>query len=61
MPIIQTRLTLNTMHKGDTLVIWADDPSFSVDFPQFCFLADLKLLSRSEDAGFQVYLVELTR
>ncbi len=47
LPILQTRLALNTLTPGDTLQILVDDPGFLKDFPQFCQLAQLSLRSET--------------
>ena len=61
LPIIQTRLKLNTLHVGDELTILSDDPTFATDFLRFCQLADLTLVSRVDNAGFQQYHVKISR
>lgn len=63
MPIIQTRLALNELHKDDELVIYADDPAFTEDFQRFCFLADISLISKTthveNSQEYEIYLVKV--
>ena len=61
MPIIQVRLKINLMQKGDRLEILADDKNFDSEFERFCQLADIKLLDRRQHGDFYVYLIELLR
>jgi len=61
MPILQTRLKINAMKKNDELLILADDPTFSAEFARFSYLADIALLSKREDEGFQEYHVKLIK
>jgi len=69
MPILKTRLALNPLKKGDRLVIFADDPTFSEEFARFCQLADIKLLAKTKaqhnhidgTPEFETYLVELLK
>jgi TusA-related sulfurtransferase len=58
MPIIQVRLKLNLMHKGDQLVILADDHTFHDEFARFCQLADITLLKKTYHGDFYEYLVQ---
>jgi TusA-related sulfurtransferase len=59
MPIIQVRLRLNAMKKGDELLIYADDTTFESEFGRFCQLADITLISKRECGGFQEYHVRV--
>jgi len=61
LPILQVRLRLNEMFKGDTLTIYADDESFDKDFLKFCQLADIVLLFKKECGGFQEYFVQVIK
>lgn len=61
LPIIQTRLVLNSSAIGDELVIYADDPAFSSDFQQFCFLADISLISKETIDTYQKYVVRVLK
>lgn len=60
LPIIQTRLKLNQMSKGDELLILADDDTFDADFARFCVLADIALIAKTECQGYQEYHVRVT-
>lgn len=59
MPIIQTRLKLNTLSKGDEFLILADDETFDADFARFCYLADIQLLSKRVCGDFQEYHIKI--
>jgi len=58
MPIIQVRLKLNLMQRGDQLVILADDESFISEFDRFFQLADIKLVKKTYHGDFYEYLIE---
>lgn len=58
MPILQVRLKLNLMQKGDKLVILADDETFESEFARFCQLANIRLLERRYHGDFHEYLIE---
>lgn len=58
MPIVQVRLKLNLMSKGDKLVILADDEHFNEEFARFCQLADIKLLETRYHGDFYEYVIE---
>lgn len=60
MPIIQTRIRLNALTKGDELLIQADDETFDEEFARFCYLADIQLLTRRVCGDFQEYHIKLT-
>jgi TusA-related sulfurtransferase len=61
MPIVQVRLALNALRKDAELLIYADDPTFETDFSRFCYLADLRLLSKTQHPDFQAYHVKIIR
>lgn len=65
MPIVETRLALNSLHKDDELVIVADDPTFSSEFQRFSYLADISLIEKSEKEGetgnVQIYHVKVLK
>jgi tRNA 2-thiouridine synthesizing protein A len=61
MPIVRTRLKLNTLKKDDELLIIADDPTFAADFRRFCYLADLIIISSEKTPEYQAYHVKITR
>jgi tRNA 2-thiouridine synthesizing protein A len=61
MPIIQVRKALNTLHKNDTVTIYADDTSFELDFLRFCYLADLELLTKTTHHDYQSFYVKILK
>jgi TusA-related sulfurtransferase len=60
MPIIKTRLKLNTLKKGDELLIVADDPTFVTEFKRFCYLADLSIVASEHTPEYQAFHVKVT-
>jgi TusA-related sulfurtransferase len=65
MPIVQIRLALNHLGKGDEVMIYADDPTFSQEFLRFCYLADLKCITRTivneASTSYETYHAKLLR
>lgn len=66
IPIVKVRIALNALIKDDELVIYADDPTFSTEFDRFCYLADIKTISRAEGKDgngkmVQVYHVKVLK
>jgi len=65
IPIVKTRLALNTLQKDDELVIFADDPTFSTEFDRFCYLADIQIISKNEqfdgNSKVQIYHVKVLK
>jgi TusA-related sulfurtransferase len=61
LPILHSRLKINSLRKGDQLEILADDAGFIKDFKTFCFQADLKLLEFHQENNSARFIVEILR
>ncbi len=61
LPILHTRLALNSMKKGEILEIESDDLGFIRDFKTFCFQADLKVLQAFDNGDHIIFVVELLK
>lgn len=44
MPVVRTKLELETIKSGEILEIIADDPGFKKDLPAWCEMAEEKFL-----------------
>lgn len=51
MPLIRTRLALKAVAVGETLTVWATDPTSYVDIRLFCETTDQELVSAEEEEG----------
>ncbi len=51
MPLLKTKLELNSMTPGEELEVIATDAGSARDIPAFLKLSDHKLMSSSESAG----------
>ena len=58
MPLIRTRLALKTVAVGETLTVWATDPTSYIDIRLFCETTDQKLVSAEEgEGGVYTYVI----
>ena len=57
LPVLKARKRLRGMAPGAVLRLVATDPAAVIDVPHFCAEAGHALLSTSEAAGAQVYLI----
>ncbi|MEJ6401920.1 sulfurtransferase TusA family protein [Yoonia sp. 2307UL14-13] len=57
LPVLKARKRLQALQSGQVLRIEADDPAAIVDVPHFCDEAGHTLLSTSDQADVQVYLI----
>lgn len=58
MPLIRTRLALKAVAVGETLTVWATDPTSYVDIRLFCETTDQELVSaEEEEAGVYTYVI----
>ena len=58
LPVLRLGKALRNVDAGTIVTIWADDPIAVVDIPHFCAEAGHKLLSQTEDADHQIYVIE---
>lgn len=58
LPVLKARKRLQSLRSGQILRIEADDPAAIVDVPHFCDEAGHTLISTSDQADVQVYLVQ---
>ncbi|SNC58645.1 sulfurtransferase TusA [Sodalis endosymbiont of Henestaris halophilus] len=56
-PIMVVRKTIRHMANGQTLLIFADDPTTTHDIPSFCQFMDHTLLVQSKENLLYHYLV----
>ena len=57
LPVLKARKRLSFLASGETLRILADDPAARVDIPHFCAEAGHELITTSEKAGVQLYVI----
>ncbi|MEM6823692.1 MAG: sulfurtransferase TusA family protein [Pseudomonadota bacterium] len=57
LPVLKAAKRLRAMARGEVLRLLADDPAAVVDVPHFCTEQGHELISASEDAGAQVYMI----
>lgn len=57
LPVLKARKRLQPLQSGQILKVVADDPAAIIDVPHFCAEAGHALLSQSDDAGTQTYLI----
>ena len=57
LPVLKLRKRLVPLAPGQCLRLMADDPAAVIDVPHFCAEAGHELLSVTEEAGAQVYLL----
>ena len=58
LPVLRLGKALREVGPGAVVTIWADDPIAVVDIPHFCTETGHKLLSQSEAADHQIYVIE---
>ena len=51
MPVVKTRLELETMKSGEVLEITADDPGFEKDLPAWCKMSGEKFLEIKKEGS----------
>lgn len=49
MPVVKTKLELETMNSGEVLEILADDPGFEKDLPAWCEMSGEKFLELKKE------------
>lgn len=57
LPVLKARKRLQPLASGDVLRVLADDPAAIVDVPHFCAEAGHELVTQSDKAGIQSYLI----
>ncbi len=58
MPLIRTRLALKAVAVGETLTVWATDPTSYIDIRLFCETTDQELVSaEEEEEGVYTYVI----
>ncbi len=57
LPVLKARKRLEALQSGQVLRVHADDPAAIVDVPHFCAEQGHALLSQSDVADGQVYLI----
>ncbi len=58
LPVLKARKTLLGMKPGERLSVTATDPLSAIDLPHFCNEAGHRLISREEQNGTWVFLIE---
>jgi len=58
MPLLKTKLELNSMAAGEELEVIATDAGSARDIPAFLELSDHKLMSSSEAAGQYRFVIK---
>lgn len=58
MPLLKTKLELNSMAPGEELEVIATDAGSARDIPAFLELSDHTLMSRSESAGQYRFVIK---
>lgn len=58
MPLLKTKLELNGMTAGETLVVTASDPGSARDIPAYLSLTRHKLVSSSEEGGQYRFMIK---
>ncbi|MET4103177.1 tRNA 2-thiouridine synthesizing protein A [Roseovarius sp. MBR-78] len=57
LPVLKLRKRLKSLAVGEVIALWADDPAAVIDVPYFCAESGHALVSTSDEAGGQVYLI----
>jgi tRNA 2-thiouridine synthesizing protein A len=60
-PVMQVRKMIRKMANGETLLIWADDPSTIRDIPSFCRFMDHTLLASNTETLPYRFLIQKGR
>lgn len=58
LPVLKAKKAMKSLNPGDTLRVEATDPLAAVDIPHFCQEDGHRLVSRQEQDGVQVYVIE---
>lgn len=60
MPVVKTKLELETMKSGEVLEVFADDPGFEKDLPAWCKMSDEQFLEmKKEDNILKGYVMKI--
>lgn len=51
MPVVKTKLELETMEIGEVLEVLSDDPGFEKDLPAWCKLSDEEFLEIKKEGN----------
>jgi len=51
MPVVKTKLEIETMKPGEVLEIISDDPGFEKDLPAWCKLSDEEFLEIKKEGN----------
>lgn len=57
-PVMMVRLKIRKMISGETLLVFADDPSTTRDIPSFCRFMEHELLDKNIDDKPYQYLIK---
>ena len=57
LPVLKLRKRLKSLAIGEIIAMRADDPAAVIDVPHFCAESGHELLSSSDEAGVQTYLI----
>jgi tRNA 2-thiouridine synthesizing protein A len=58
MPLIKMRQALMVVGRGATICVLATDPASVADFTSFCDATGHRLLSRQQEDGLYVFVIE---
>lgn len=57
LPVLKARKRLQSLQRGDDLIMMADDPAAIVDVPHFCAEAGHTLISSDLEGPVQTYVI----
>ena len=57
-PVMMVRLEIRNMEKGQTLLVFADDPATKRDIPSFCRFMEHQLLAQQTEQTPYQFLVK---
>jgi tRNA 2-thiouridine synthesizing protein A len=60
LPVLKLRKRLKSLDVGALIALRADDPAAVIDVPHFCAESGHELISSSDEAGVQTYLIRKT-
>ena len=60
LPVLKLRKRLKSLDVGALIALYADDPAAVIDVPHFCAESGHELISSSDEAGVQTYLIRKT-
>ena len=60
LPVLKLRKRLKSLAVGEVIAMQADDPAALVDVPHFCAESGHEMVSATEAAGVQTYLIRKT-